>query len=141
MLGLSLVGFVVQGAHAQTKPQQQSLDRNLEIAGFVMREANTPQRMARLKTIPSHRFVSRTRDGQRYYLYADPTDCRCVFVGGQKAFDTFKAMTAPDTPPPGYRVPVDVAPPSGVNPMRDIVNDMRDDLDSMDPDDIFHPGF
>jgi hypothetical protein len=43
----------------------------LEDMGFIMRPANTPEQMGRLRPLPARKFVARTKDGNRYYLYAD----------------------------------------------------------------------
>ena len=52
---------------------QEAIGMKLEAAGFVMREANTPKKLARLKTLPPHKFVRRMKNGAAYFNYADPT--------------------------------------------------------------------
>lgn len=72
----------------------------LEDMGFIMRAANTPERMERLRLLPSRKFVARTKDGRRYYLYSDPDYCRCVFVGNESAMKNYQALVSPPTAPP-----------------------------------------
>ena len=72
----------------------------LEDMGFVMRLANTPEQMARLRLLPSRKFVARTNGGGRYYLYADPDYCQCVFVGSENAMKNYQALNAPSSAPP-----------------------------------------
>ena len=60
---------------------QEGTDMKLEDMGFIMRPANTPEQMERLRLLPARKFVARAKDGSRYYLYADPDYCQCVFVG------------------------------------------------------------
>ncbi len=81
--------------------QQRTVDRNLIAAGFVMRPADTPGKMKRLQALTPYKFAARTKDGVRYYIYPDPSDCKCAFVGYQQAFDTYRNMLAPPPPPPG----------------------------------------
>ena len=66
-----------------TSPQQQAVQKEdlLAAAGFQVRIANTPQRLAAMKRLPPNKFVTRVVNGQPVYLYADPLVCRCVYFG------------------------------------------------------------
>jgi hypothetical protein len=64
----------------------------LTAAGFVQKNADTPTRIAALKSLPPHKFLSRTKNGSVKYLYADPTVCGCIYVGGQYAYDQYRRM-------------------------------------------------
>ena len=97
--------------------------------------------MERLRSLPSHKFVARMKNSQRYYIYADPTDCRCAFVGYQTAYDTYRDMVSPATPLPGYQRPGDRSPPSGSMMMPELTHDMDEDAGMFDVNDILHPGF
>jgi len=63
-------------------------------AGFVPKSAGTPSRVAALKSLPAHRFVSETINGRTVYLYADPTVCGCIYVGNQQAYDRYHQVIA-----------------------------------------------
>jgi hypothetical protein len=66
--------LIMGGAPAQ----QEAIDMHLEDVGFVMRAA-APQQFDRLRSLlPAHRFVGRTIDGRRYYIYSDPDLCKCI---------------------------------------------------------------
>ena len=41
---------------------------------------------------PPYRLVSRTKDGTLQYTYADPDDCRCVYVGGSKEYAEYQRL-------------------------------------------------
>ncbi len=56
--------------------------------------------MERLRRLPPRKFLSRTRNGQRYYLYADPDYCQCVLVGNQVAMNNYSSYVSPGTVPP-----------------------------------------
>jgi|SRR5215469_16617096 len=66
----------------------------LASAGFVPKKANTAARMASLKSLPPHQFVTRARTGGTRYLYADPTICGCIYVGDQNAYDRYRQQMA-----------------------------------------------
>ncbi len=63
---------------------------SLAAAGFIVRPANTPERIAMLKRLPAHRFVQRVKGDQVHYVYADPLVCGCLYVGTQQAYNTYK---------------------------------------------------
>ena len=121
--------------------QQRAVDRNLIAAGFVMRPADTPGKMKRLQAFTPHKFAARTKDGVRYYIYPDPTDCRCAFVGTQQAFNTYRDMVAPPAPPPGMRDFASDATQPRFSLEHFAVDEMNEDAGLMDGDDIFHLRF
>ena len=43
-----------------------------------------------MKRLPANRFVTRVRDGNLVYLYADPLDCGCLYLGTQQNWDAYK---------------------------------------------------
>ena len=86
--------LILEFSFAAANAQQEAVDMHLEDAGFVMRAA-TPQQFDRIRSaLPSRRFVARTVGGRRYYLYADPDLCKCVFLGNEVAMQSYKAMVA-----------------------------------------------
>jgi hypothetical protein len=112
---------------------QRATSMLLEDAGFKMREANTPQKMERLRSLTPHKFIARKKNGLPYYLYADPDDCKCLFIGDQIAFNNYRDMPAQPLQP------YDVS--RGRNP---VVSDMVDEMDkdgAFDQDDMMDPGF
>ena len=62
--------------------------------GFVPKRANSPSRMAALKSLPPHQFVMQTVNGKARYVYADPTVCGCLYVGDQQAYDQYRQRMA-----------------------------------------------
>jgi hypothetical protein len=81
-------------APAQTE-QQQAIDMRLRSAGFKVRLATTAQEIAHLRRVPPRVMLSRSEQGRRYYAYADPDFCQCVFVGDEHALRSFKDMVPP----------------------------------------------
>ena len=81
---LALVGCV--------SPQQQAVQKEdlLAAAGFQVRIADTPQRLAAMRRLPANKFVTRVVNGQPVYLYADPLVCRCVYFGSQQNWAAYR---------------------------------------------------
>jgi hypothetical protein len=53
---------------------------------------DTPERLARLNTMPAHQVIPYTRDGQPVYVYADPLRCKCIYVGGPREYAKFQEL-------------------------------------------------
>jgi len=88
--GTLMLALMVGGARAQ----QEAIDMHLEDVGFVMRAA-APQQFDRLRSLlPAHRFVSRTINGRRYYVYSDPDLCKCIFLGDKVAMQSYQGILA-----------------------------------------------
>jgi len=59
----------------------------LKQAGFQARGADSPERQQDLvKSLPSRQIVERDQKGTPEYIFADPDNCRCLYVGGQKEY-------------------------------------------------------
>jgi len=65
-------------------------ERMLVAAGFHMRLADTPEPQEDLRSMPPYRIVSRTKDHNVVYMYADPDNCHCVYVGGSKEYSEYE---------------------------------------------------
>ena len=94
MPALLLAAPVLLGA-ACTSIQRYDIrdtERMLAAAGFQMRPADTPERQADIRSIPSYRIVSRTQDERIVYLYADPGACHCLYVGGSKEYSEYERL-------------------------------------------------
>lgn len=121
--------LVACGLAAEPALAQQRTDMRLADAGFVMRPANTPEKLARLKHLPPHKLVARTKpDGVRYFLYADPDYCKCVMVGDQRAMRTYADMVSPPPGLPG--VPNSSGPSAGATATHALIEEMNSDLSS-----------
>jgi hypothetical protein len=106
VLAFLLFGFF--GGDVSAQEAQEGKDMKLEDMGFIMRPANTPAQIERLRLLPPRTFVTHSKDGKRYYLYADPEFCKCVFVGDALAMKNYLAFVSP---PP--QAPMPLGPDGG----------------------------
>ena len=79
---------------------QQEFDTRLRSAGFKVRPAATAQEIDLLRRAPARVMLSRTEQGRRYYVFADPDFCKCVFVGDEQALRTYRETSMSPNPPP-----------------------------------------
>ena len=131
--GLTATTLAVLLLPAAPAEAQRATGMLLEDAGFRMREANTPQKMAQLRKLTPHRLIARQKNGVPYYLYADPDDCQCLFIGDKIAFENYRAMPAQPLQPDNVG--------RGRNP---VVSEMVNEMDrdgALDQDDMIDPGF
>ena len=124
MRRFSVVLLGAFGVLGGTALAQLASDMKLEDAGFVMRPANSAEQLERIKRVPPRRFVARTKNGKRYYVYADPELCKCVFVGDGVALEAYRDMRKRLQQP-------DTVPGSGVAPQAELVEDMDGDLSNL----------
>jgi hypothetical protein len=73
-------------------PQQQVSQKEdlLAAAGFQVRPADSPHRVAAMKKLPANKFVTKVVNGNPVYLYADPLVCGCVYFGTQQNWDAYR---------------------------------------------------
>jgi hypothetical protein len=126
LVALLFIGFSSDAAVSG----QEATDMKLEDAGFIARIADTSEKMARLKTMPPHKFVRRIKAGKPYYMYVDPDTCKCVYLGNQDAMDSYRAMVSKRRQQFLLQSP-DLSLPPHLAPERTIIYDM--DTDAGDP--------
>jgi hypothetical protein len=63
-----------------------SAERALTAAGFEAKPADTPDKLTHLRSLPPRKVLVQEQNGQRRYVYADPTGCRCLYVGGEEQY-------------------------------------------------------
>ena len=62
----------------------------LAAAGFQVRIADSPHRLAAMRSLPPNKFVTKVVNGQPVYVYADPLVCRCVYFGNQQNWAAYR---------------------------------------------------
>jgi hypothetical protein len=114
---------------------QQTIGQLLIASGFNPIAATTPDKVARLMALPANQFVLRKKAGRSYYVYADPSECTCAYVGGADAMDKYRASFK--------TLPTDIVS-SGrfTDPEQNMINSMeQDDAGAQFNQDVFGPDF
>ena len=65
------------------------LEPTLSAAGFDMKPADTPEKLAALQKVTPFKLLQGHQNGRPVYFYADPTDCKCLFVGSRANYEAF----------------------------------------------------
>ena len=87
-LGLSVTGCAAIRAHQTVETEQV-----LAAAGFQVKPADTPEKLAHLQLLTPRKVVRYTRDGQPQYVYADPETCKCLYVGDEQGYQKYQELS------------------------------------------------
>lgn len=85
LAGAALAGCQTIGSEKQSR---------LSAAGFTRFQADTPQRIANLQTLPQNAMVFVPRKKGNVYIYADYAGCGCAYVGNEQAYQQYQALRA-----------------------------------------------
>ncbi len=86
------VALSLTGCAAIQKQDASQTEQLLSAAGFQMKLADNPQKLAHLQTLTPLKLVPHSRDGQVYYVYADPQFCNCLYAGDQAAYQRYQQL-------------------------------------------------
>ena len=64
----------------------------LSAAGFKMKLADTPEKLAKLQALPQLTFRTLKRRGKLYYAYTDVEGCRCTYLGNESAYQNYQGL-------------------------------------------------
>lgn len=91
-LALSTAAALALAVGACQTATVQDKENMLTAAGFVPKPADTPAKLAKLKSFPPHKFAQVPQNGQMVYVYADPNICKCMYFGTQANYAQYRQM-------------------------------------------------
>ena len=74
------------------KSEATDTEQLLAAAGFKMRPADTPAKMAHAQTLAQRKLITHQRNGKVYYVYADALNCQCLYVGNAAAYQRYQQL-------------------------------------------------
>ena len=87
------VVVLLAGCAAMREEHTREKENMLAAAGFQMKPADTPKRVAHLQTLTPLKLLPYTRsDGKLLYVYTDPKGCNCLYVGDETAYQRYRAL-------------------------------------------------
>jgi hypothetical protein len=90
---ITVLGIALVGCAAIEKSDATDTEQLLAAAGFIMKPADTPEKLAHLNTLTQLKVVPHDRNGKVYYVYADAADCQCLYAGNQEAYQRYENLT------------------------------------------------
>ena len=91
MLAL-IVALPLAGCAAIQRSETKDKEQLLAAAGFQAKPADTPEKLANLRTMPPRQLASQSKDGKFVYSYADPDYCQCLYVGGPTEYSAYQRL-------------------------------------------------
>ena len=80
------------GCSSVKHPSARTVESDLTNAGFRGVVPDTPQKRAAVQKLPQRKLTEGSRNGKRYYWYADLDGCSCVYVGGESAYRRYDEL-------------------------------------------------
>ncbi|MCK5851576.1 hypothetical protein KAH27_00985 [bacterium] len=84
-------GFFVTGCAAIKESRAKETERMLSAAGFTIKLANTPEKIANLKLLTQETVFPFERNGTNYYIYANAHEKR-LYVGNPSEYNEYKEL-------------------------------------------------
>jgi hypothetical protein len=78
------------GCAAIERQEAADTEKLLAAAGFRMVPADSAERRQDLANLPPREIVSHREGAKTVYVYADAQNCRCLYVGGPKAYAKYR---------------------------------------------------
>ncbi len=91
-LPLTFVVVALAACSTAKSPRPRTVESNLMSAGFRGVVPDTPKKQEAIKRLQPHTLTEGTRKGKRYYWYADPEGCGCVYVGSEAAYRRYDQL-------------------------------------------------
>jgi hypothetical protein len=88
------LAFLAGCAYFRPTPQEIALrtEPMLAAAGFRMIPADTPEKLAHLKSMTPLTLVYSLKKEKPRYWYADPYSCNCLYVGNETAYQKYQNL-------------------------------------------------
>ena len=89
---LVVSSIIFAGCATVNEGKTRNTEDLLIAAGFTRRVATTPEGQAKLDAIKPLKIVRAKREGQVIYVYYDPYNCKCAYVGGEQQYAEYKRL-------------------------------------------------
>jgi uncharacterized protein YceK len=85
----AVLGLTLAGCATMQKSEAMDSEQSLAAAGFKMKPADNPKKLAHLQSLPQRNLFPRQEKGTTYYVYADANYCKCMYVGDYEAYHSY----------------------------------------------------
>jgi hypothetical protein len=92
VLAFAMLGGLCSSCATMEADRARDTEQLLAAAGFKVKPADTPDKLAHVKSLTQHKLVPHEKDGTVYYVYADATTCRCVYWGPEEAYQRYQRL-------------------------------------------------
>ena len=89
---LAAVLIALGGCATIRRHETLDTEQALSAAGFQMKLADTPEKLADLRAHLARRLIPQERERRLYYVYADPEVCHCLYVGTEAQYQEYQRL-------------------------------------------------
>ncbi|MGB0619935.1 MAG: hypothetical protein ACPGVZ_10760 [Myxococcota bacterium] len=92
LIATALVATLSLGCAAMQRSEAIRTERVLAAAGFQMKMADTPEKLAKVQGMTQRKLQPHDKDGEVFFVYADALECNCVYVGTEAAHQRYQQL-------------------------------------------------
>ncbi len=92
ILNIVLLATVLSACGTLEVNQARDTEQLMSAAGFRVKLADTPDKLAHAETLTQFKLVPHEKNGTVYYVYADAVRCHCVYWGTEEAYQNYQRM-------------------------------------------------
>ena len=85
-------------------------EKLLKTAGFRVVAADTPEKVESLNTLAAGKISRVDRGGQSWYVFSDPYECRCFWVGQEPQYERYRRLETEEMVPSVELVGIEAEP-------------------------------
>ena len=93
IMAFIITGIVLSGCAVIQKSESMDTEKLLSAAGFDMHLANTPEKVAHLKTLPQLKLVPHQKNNKMYYTYADAKYSNALYMGDEQDYKRYQNLS------------------------------------------------
>lgn len=87
-----LIALGLAGCATFQAEDTRATEQMLAAAGFQRKTADTPEKLAHVRTLAPRTIVVRQGDGAPHYVFADPEGCGCLYVGTAQQYEEYRKL-------------------------------------------------
>ena len=92
-ISVVLLTLSILGCASARDGKRADMEKLLTAAGFRKAFADTPEQLAELKKLPQGEIVPQEDGTKVVYIYVDAGNCRCAYIGDEKAYQKYQKLT------------------------------------------------
>ena len=89
---LASVAIALAGCASYAQRLSQANEEGLRAAGFTVRVAHTPEKLAALQAMTQRRILVYTWLGHLYYVWPDARFCKCFYIGDESQYQEYARL-------------------------------------------------
>lgn len=89
---LLLAGSTLSACAMIEKSNATSDEQKLAAAGFKVKFADSPGKLAHVQSMKQREVISHIQNGAVYYAYADAEFCKCLYMGTQENYQEYAKL-------------------------------------------------